>query len=102
MRFNQLNLMKTDSPQCNHLYKQVINRLADNHNFELHELISVEASDTVKKLASGGNAKTDIVITLNTAKHTIVETISVKNTTQSRVSCHDYKAEDFIRVLDIS
>ena len=65
------------------------------------DIFLISATDTVKKLRSGGNAKTDVIITIETINGQIIETISVKNSSANVVSCHDYKAEDFIRVLNV-
>ena len=62
-------------------------------------IIDIKSTDTVTRLASGGNAKTDVIIRIRTVKEVFIETISIKNTTRSRVTCHDYTSKDFIRVL---
>ena len=84
------------------IYLRVINQIACDYGVPINNIISVSATNTVLKLNSGGNAKTDIIVTIKTVFDEIIETISVKNTTQTRVSCHDYRADDFIRVLNIA
>lgn len=79
----------------------IIHKICNDNSISVNELVSISATNTVLKLKSGGNAKTDIVVTLQTFTMKIIETISVKNTTQNRVSCHDYKSDDFIRVLNV-
>ncbi|MFT6324984.1 MAG: hypothetical protein ACJAWO_002554 [Halieaceae bacterium] len=83
------------------LYQEVIRKILYDNNTSMNDVISVSATNTVLKLNRGGTAKTDIIVILNTVQGEIIETISVKNTTKSSVSCHDYKADDFIRVLNI-
>lgn len=100
--YDQLNFFKSSSHMSDALYCSVLGKIVTDYNCSFNDIISVEATNTVKKLASGGNAKTDVIIKLHTVKGIIEETISIKNTTQNRVSCHDYRAEDFIRVLGIS
>ncbi|MBE0360656.1 MspI family type II restriction endonuclease [Pseudoalteromonas aliena] len=100
--YEQLNLFKSSSSETDTLYRCVLGQLTSDYTIGLHELISVKATNTVKKLASGGNAKADVIIEIQTVRGVLMETISIKNTTQNRVSCHDYRAEDFIRVLNIA
>ncbi len=85
----------------NALYCSIVEKLCIENCISLNEVIRINATNTVKKLASGGNAKTDIILDIELPRGTHRATISVKNTTQSRVSCHDYKADDFIRVLGV-
>lgn len=85
----------------NILYSSIVERLCFENRISLNEVIRINATNTVKKLASGGNAKTDIILDIELPREIYRATISVKNTTQTRVSCHDYKADDFIRVLGL-
>lgn len=84
----------------NEVFNSVLQNLVKDYRISPNEIINLKASNTITKLKNGGNAKTDIVVKLTTQSRTITTTISIKNTTQSRVSCHDYRATDFIRVLD--
>lgn len=83
----------------NETFNLILHTLILHHSINYTEIIEVSASDSIKKLRSGGNAKTDISVTIKTASRTVVETISAKNTGQVSVSCHDYNAKDFSRVL---
>lgn len=83
------------------IFDSIMSKILSDYSLTHNDIISIHASNTVLKLRSGGNAKTDIIITLKTITTEIIETISVKNTTQTRVSCHDYKSSDFIRVLQV-
>ena len=82
------------------IFNLVIQALVADFSISPNEIIHLKASNTITKLKNGGNAKTDLAVKLTTQKGTFEATVSIKNTTQSRVSCHDYKATDFIRVLD--
>ncbi|WP_279143024.1 MspI family type II restriction endonuclease [Photobacterium phosphoreum] len=86
---------------CSYYYSLIMNKLCTDNNITYNDIISITSSNAILKLRSGGNAKTDIIIKIKTIDKEIIETISVKNTTQNRVSCHDYKSKDFIRVLKI-
>ncbi len=100
--YTYLRALKSNSDSdVDPLYSMIVSKLASDIGLPFDEIISIEATDTVTKLASGGSAKTDVVVKLKTPEQQHVKTISIKNTTQSRVSCHDYKAEDFIRVLGV-
>lgn len=96
---NLTSLKNNDLPTDN-FYKIIVSKVIRNRKLNIDQVIKIEATNSVVLLRSGGNAKTDIVLTV----HTIVgdsfnESISVKNSSQNYVSCHDYKAEDFIRVM---
>lgn len=98
--YEYLKQLKNNS--ClNTIYFNVMSKILIDCNVLINDVISVNATNTVIKLKNGGNAKTDIIITIKTVCGEIIETISVKNTTKNRVSCHDYRASDFIRVLGI-
>ena len=100
---NYENLQQLKMDLCTDpIYLLVMNQIACDYGVPINNIISVSATNTVLKLNSGGNAKTDIIVTIKTVFDEIIETISVKNTTQTRVSCHDYRADDFIRVLNIA
>lgn len=86
----------------NEIFDLIINQAIKTMNIRRESIIGIEASNTVLKLRNGGNAKTDIICQVKTREVAQNITISVKNTTQSRVSCHDYKVDDFIRVLEIN
>ncbi|KJG59361.1 hypothetical protein UA38_03355 [Photobacterium kishitanii] len=98
---DNLKKFRSGTDDCSYYYSLIINKLCSDNNINHNDVISINSSNTVFKLRSGGNAKTDIIIKIKTIDKEIVETISVKNTTQNRVSCHDYKIKDFIRVLKI-
>lgn len=79
----------------------ILNGILKKHSLSKKKIIKIRATNSIPLLKNGGNPKTDIFIELDTDDSGITtDTISIKNTTKSRVSCHDYKAEDFIRVLD--
>jgi len=82
------------------LFSQIIKRLSKDKKVQFKKITEIFATNTVPQLANRGNPKTDICITIKTSsKKNYTETLSLKNTGKSRVSCHDYPAVDFIRVL---
>lgn len=83
------------------LFDKIILTICGDNNIIPEDILRIKSTNTIKKLRNGGNPKTDISISLETRSTVINETASIKTTTQNQVSCHDYKAADFIRVLDI-
>lgn len=83
------------------IFDMVFDYIVSGLSINKNKIISVFSTNTVIKLKSGGNAKTDIVLHLETRENKYLATISVKSTTQKSVSCHDYKAADFSRVLGV-
>ena len=98
---NNFQQFRTKGNTGSTIFNEIMAKVCNDNAIHPSEIINLHASNTVLKLRSGGNAKTDIVIIIKTIKKEIIETISVKNTTQNRVSCHDYKCDDFIRVLQV-
>lgn len=85
----------SDSP-----FEMIISKILNDKKITLEDVIRVRASNTVPLLMNGGTPKTDIIITIELSGNTeIEETLSIKNTNGSRVSCHDYSANDYIRIL---
>ena len=95
-----LEKFKKSELEINHPFQLILTAICKKSDLGCGEINSVNATDTVPLLRSGGNPKTDIVVEVVYNRGVIMETISIKNSTQSRVSCHDYKVEDYIRVLD--
>lgn len=81
-------------------YSKVIGSLLQEHNIKFKDVLNVFCSNTVPPLRSGGPPKTDIWIEIKTYNRAIISTVSLKSTEQNQVSCHDYKVDDFLRVLN--
>jgi len=81
-------------------FNEFLDYLVETYEIDRKEIHKLEATDTILKLKNGGSPKTDIHMRLYTSPTAFYPVnISVKNTTASRVSCHDYEAKDFIRVI---
>lgn len=81
-------------------YEVVLNAAVEYLSIKKDQIQLLEATDTITKLKNGGSPKTDIHLKIFTEPKTFhTANISVKNTTSSRVSCHDYQAKDFARVI---
>lgn len=94
-----VKLKKNELPDSD-FFKVIILKIASSKNIPLDDIINVQASNSIVLLQRGGNAKTDIRLNIDTIDNQkYIETISVKNSTRPVVSCHDYTANDFIRVM---
>lgn len=97
---NSKEFLKTYKEGAKGKFSFIIDYLLKKHDINLNDLIRIDSSNTIPLLNSGGNPKSDIYIKLYLkTEEFFLETISIKSTTQNSVSCHDYKASDFIRVL---
>ena len=82
-------------------YDIILEKILKNHNLNKYNIIKINATNSIPLLKNGGNPKTDVYIEITKDDGEIIsETISIKNTTKTRVSCHDYRAQDFVRVLN--
>ena len=67
------------------------------------KLYDIETTTDIPALPSGGNPKTDIAATIELSDGEIIEAaFSLKNTSHSSVSVHEYSADVFADVLDPS
>ncbi|CAA6828614.1 MAG: Unknown protein [uncultured Sulfurovum sp.] len=93
----QYNEDKCEEVLFNSLLGQFCNKELNKNNIR-----SISSTNTVQKLAKGGNAKTDVIITITTNNgESHIKTLSIKRSKATVVSCHDYKYNDFVRVLKI-
>lgn len=85
-----------------HPFNIIITKILSDLNIKESTIISISATNTVPLLKSGGNPKTDIIIGITTPTNSYYKTISVKfpNSKSSVITCHDYAAKDYIRVLN--
>lgn len=78
------------------MFSQLINAC----QISTSDIISVEASNAIPLLKSGGKAKTDVLISISSKNgHNSSLTVSLKNTSKDRVTCHDYPYKKFSEVL---
>ena len=69
---------------------------------EAERISTIEATDQIPKLPSGGDPKTDVAITVKFKDGSKeIKTISCKTSSKRTVSVHQYPVEAFINVLDI-
>jgi hypothetical protein len=97
---NNLNKYKNKNLDSTDEYKIILEKLLYDNKVLISDVVKVSATNSIPLLMNGGNPKTDILIKIDLANDLNLDiTISVKNTNSTRVSCHDYKAKDYIRVL---
>lgn len=83
------------------IFYKIVSQILDDKEMDFDNVIRINATNTVPLLRNGGNAKADLILSFDTFSDTnFTETISLKNTTKNRVSCHDYTANTFIDVLE--
>lgn len=96
-----LKLLKNNKLPKDSIYKIVVTKILQKKQIALTDIIRITATNSIPLLKNGGNPKTDIKINIDTdLEIDIIETVSVKNTSKKKVTCHDYGAKDFIRVLN--
>jgi hypothetical protein len=77
--------------------------LENNLEIKKNIIERMEATTNVPRLPSGGSPKTDIILTVfYKNKNQKKINISCKKTTAKSVSYHEYSANDFIKVLEIT
>jgi len=97
---NNLRLLRQEKLDKQHLYALIIEQILSDRKIELATVMRIMATNTVPLLKNGGNPKTDLLLNFELfSGEKFVETISLKNTGQRRVSCHDYTAKAFVSVL---
>lgn len=83
------------------IFSTIINSIANDYKINQQDILSISASNQIFLNGKGGKPKTDIVVDIKLDDGKLIsETVSIKNSTKKIVTCHDYTAADFIRVLD--
>ena len=65
------------------------------------QVVGIVATNDIPKLPTGGQPKTDILVTVDTYEGENVYTYSCKKTCKDWVSAHEYSAEQFIDTLQV-
>lgn len=97
--YENLAKLKKSELKDDNDFKQILTTICNRNSLAVDKINYIKATDTVPLLASGGSAKADIVISIFCSDKTLIQTISVKNSSEAKVSCHEYRVSDFIRVL---
>ncbi|RUO53487.1 MspI family type II restriction endonuclease [Pseudidiomarina homiensis] len=81
-------------------FHELVTGITDALSIPREQIQLLEATDTITKLKNLGSPKTDVHLKIFTGPKSFrTANLSIKNTTSSRVSCHDYQAKDFVRVI---
>lgn len=98
---SNLKRWKGDSLQNGRDY-ELFCLVMDYLNEKPENILCIEATTDIERLPSGGMPKTDVYAILQRTDGTSESvTISCKRSSRKKVSVHQYKAEEFIRVLGI-
>lgn len=97
---NNLKAYKLKHLSKKSIFHKIIRQILHDKKMDIDNIIRIDATNTVPLLRNGGNPKADLILSFDTFSDlNFTETISLKNTTKNRVSCHDYTAKTFIDVL---
>lgn len=103
---DNLGIWKRESKTLSGLYYSFFKTIIDYLGFNHDEIVSINATvdkKVIGKLPTGGNPKTDILVTINLQKNKYETiTISCKRSSKDKVSVHEYTADTFSRVLDVN
>ena len=98
---DKLLVLKNNSSSCHSVYRKIVSTICGNEGIDIQSILSIQATNVITMLKSTGSPKTDVKLSIKLKEGmTHIATLSIKNTKASKVSCHDYKAEAFIRVLE--
>ena len=103
---DNLQKWQTNDRNIEGLHYDVFKKIVNCFELPPNDTLNIEASSEKKiigKLPSGGNPKTDVLVTVSFKDHTEkTYTISCKRSSADKVSIHDYTADKFASVLDPS
>lgn len=97
---NFLKWKNNDSIKTGFVYDIFI-RLVENMDLKKQDVVGINATNDVPRLPSGGKAKTDILVTVDTFDGEYTFTYSCKKSGSDWVSAHEYSADQFVDALGI-
>ncbi len=97
---NFLKWKNNDSIKTGFVY-DVFLKLVENMDLKKQEVVGINATNDIPKLPTGGKAKTDILVTVDTFEGEYTFTYSCKKSGSDWVSAHEYTADQFVDVLGI-
>lgn len=80
------------------LFGQIVNKA----EIDIQQVVSMSATTKIPHLASGGNSKTDVILTVHTAVGEQKHTISVKQTTAAKVAMAEFDVETIVNEVGIT
>ncbi len=100
---NKENLSKwqnNNSIQTGYMF-DVFSSFVEYMCLERDQVVGITATNDIPKLPTGGQPKTDVLVTVDTYEGELIYTFSCKKTSKDWVSAHEYPADQFISVLKI-
>ncbi len=97
---NFLKWKNDDSIKTGYVY-DIYMRLVENMALKKKDVVSINATNDIPKLPTGGKAKTDILVTVDTFDSEYTFTYSCKKSGGDWVSAHEYTADQFVETLGI-
>lgn len=98
---NFLKWKNNDSIKTGFVYDIFI-RLVENMDLKKQDVVGINATNDIPRLPSGGKAKTDILVTVDTFDGEYTFTYSCKKSGSDWVSAHEYSADQFVDALGIN
>ena len=86
--------------QTGYMY-DVFVKFVEYMGLDRNQVVGITATNDIPKLPTGGQPKTDVLVSVDTYEGELVYTFSCKKTSKDWVSAHEYAADQFITVLDI-
>lgn len=97
---NFLKWKNNDSIKTGFVYDVYI-KLVENMDLKKQDVVGINATNDVPRLPSGGKAKTDILVIVDTFDGEYTFTYSCKKSGSDWVSAHEYSADQFVEALGI-
>lgn len=86
--------------QTGYMY-DVYRSFIESMDLNRSQVVGIVATNDIPKLPTGGQPKTDILITVDTYEGEFVFTYSCKKTCKDWISAHEYSADQFIDTLQV-
>ena len=86
--------------QTGYMYDIFI-KFVDYMNLDRYQVVGINATNDIPKLPTGGQPKTDVLVSVDSYECESIFTYSCKKTSKDWVSAHEYSADQFIEVLDV-
>ena len=76
-------------------------KFVEHMDLDRDQVVGINATNDIPKLPTGGQPKTDVLVSVDSYEGEQIFTFSCKKTSKDWVSAHEYSADQFISVLDI-
>lgn len=99
---HMLRKMKMIALDLNYIDDYLYCSILEKANIDVRDVVSMTASRDVEHRWTGGNSKTDVILTVEYPTETIEIPISVKQTTVAKVAMAEFDAETIFREIGIT